>query len=134
MSVIVVATFSFTTFKHFYVLRHICMLVCFILYYKRNQFVFSLELIFFFVTIKVLPRFINHFQTIVKGVSFNLSSRTWVRDKNLFSVLSQGESYGFEVWSKGKSYRNLQKVRESFSKKNFPTLNQIKYFSIPRIK
>ena len=89
-------------------------------YFKRNQFVFSPELIFFFVSIKVLPRFINHLH--VKGFSSNLSSRTWVRDKYIFSQLSQGKSYGFEVWSQGKSYRNLQKVRESFLKKDFPTL------------
>ena len=86
-------------------------------YFKRNQFVFSPELIFF-VSVKVLVRFINHFD--VKGFSSNLSSRTWVREKYIFSQLSQGKSYGFEVWSQGKSYRNLQKVRESFSKKKFP--------------
>ena len=76
---------------------------------------FSPEFIFFFVAIKVLPIFINHFH--VKGVSSNLSSRTCVRDKYIFSQLIQGESYGFEAWSQGKSYRNLQKVRESISKK-----------------
>ena len=89
-------------------------------YFKRNQFVFPPELIFFFVSIKVLPRFINSLH--VKGFSSNSSSRTWVRDKYIYSHLSQGKSYGFEAWSQKKSYRNLQKVRESFSKKNFPTL------------
>ena len=89
-------------------------------YFKRNQFVFPPELIFFFVSIKVLPRFINH--SYVKGVFSNLSSRTRVRDKYIFSQLSQGKLYGFEAWRQGKSYRNLQKVRESFSKKNVPTL------------
>ena len=89
-------------------------------YFKRSQFVSSPELTFFFVSIKVLPRFINHFH--VKSVSSNLSSRTLVRDKCIFSQLSQGKLYGFEAWSQGRSYRNLQKVRESFSKKNFPTL------------
>ena len=89
-------------------------------YFKRNQFVFSPELIFFCVSIKVLPRFINHFH--VKGVSSNLSSRTWVRDKYIFSQLSQAKSHDFEAWSLGKSYRNLKKAKESFSKKIFPTL------------
>ena len=46
----------------------------FLYYFKRNQFVFSPELIFFFVAIKVLPRFLNHFH--VKVVPSNLSSRT----------------------------------------------------------
>ena len=97
------------------------MLVCFISFYttsKEINLFFSPELIFF-VAIKVLFRFINHFH--VKGTSFNLSFRTWVRDKYIFSQLSKGESYGFEAWSQEKSYRNLQKVRESFSKNNSPT-------------
>ena len=82
---------------------------------KEINLFFSLESIFFFVTIKVLTRFINHFR--VKGVSSNLSSRTKARDKYIFSQLSQGESYGFEVWSQRKSYRNLQKSGRLFQKK-----------------
>ena len=75
----------------------------FLYYFKIYKFVFSPELIFFFVAIKVLPRFINHFY--VKSVFSNLRSRTCIRDKYLFSKLSQGVSYdSFEACIQGKSY------------------------------
>ena len=74
------------------------MLVCFVSFYatsKEIDLFFSPELIFFFVAIKSLPKFINHFH--VKVVSSNMSSRTQVRNKYIFSQLSQGESYSFEA-------------------------------------